>query len=447
MNNSTRNHSKKAVFFLRHAADTDHFVPVIHKWMQHPDKDAEIVITSRHITSEDPRLRFLRDTHNIRIHTIFDLYLEIVGDPPPDSFPVKTPSVWVYRAYRLIGKRVAGRPANFSYLYDQHFLKNVLEKLFEGADQRAVVFDPVYSAAYELEHALLKCAGEQGIARICMPHSNDPHLNLMIISSMLNFDSYEFEKRPFRHNEFDRIAFPNEVMAERNRARGVTEDQSAIIGCARYNQEWVETLTEIYQPYEWEESDGLRKILVLPRAKNYPIFWDELTQFIRMALKFENICVIIMDHVRGKRVPQIKALDTQLTDSERSRLRIIGDADSVPLILWCDLVLDLMTGVAFDAVRRKKPVLTLDCLQTSTSAIGTYLSASRINDRDTFFRTIDAFSNGRLDPDNFYDPDELTEFTRNMIEQNGPNVLEDYVQFIAEAMTPKTAEPSAVPSR
>jgi hypothetical protein len=256
----------------------------------------------------------------------------------------------------------------------------------------------------------------------------------MIMGGMLNLDDYEFDKQPLQNTGFDHIAFPNHVMAERNRARGVPESQSKILGCGRYSQEWVDTLPRIYQPYQWEESKGLRKILVLPRGKNYPIFWDELAQFIRIALQFSNVCVIIMDHVRGNRVPQIASLSDKLSPSEKSRLRILSNVGSVPLILWCDLVLDLMTGVAFDAVRRNIPVLELECLQTNKSAIGAYLTASRIDDRDQFFHTIEAFSQGRMDMKNFYDPEELEVFVREMIEQNGPDVLGDYVRFIKNAM-------------
>jgi hypothetical protein len=443
MNSPSQKPVKKAVFFLRHAADTDHLVPVIHKWMQHADKTAEIVVTSRQVSLEDPRLCFVRDTYDIPVHTIFDLYLELIGDPPAEAFPSKPPNIWISRAYRLIGKKVTRRRPDISYLFNRQFLSRALKKLFDGADQQAVVFDPVYGATYQLEQTILDEAQNLGIKRVCLPHSNDPHLNLMFIGEMLNLDEYNFENQPFEHNNFDRIAFPNSIMADRNRARGVSEAQSAIIGCARYNREWVETLTDIYEPYEWAESNELRKILVLPRAKSYPIFWDELTQFIRMALKFENVCVIIMDHVRGKRVPQITDLKNQLTDSERKRLRIIGDSDSVPLILWCDIVLDLMTGVAFDAVRRKKPVLALDCLQTNKSAIGTYITASHINDRDTYFHTIESFSNDQLDLEKFYDPDEFAEFVRDMIEQNGPDVLGDYVRFIEDAMDAKDVAPTA----
>jgi hypothetical protein len=265
----------------------------------------------------------------------------------------------------------------------------------------------------------------------------------MIIGGMLNMDDYDFEKQPLKNSEFNHIAFPNHVMAERNRARGISDSQSKIVGCARYNREWVDTLPTIYQPYQWEENKNLRKILVLPRGKNYPIFWDELAQFIRIALQFENVCVIVMDHVRGNRVPQLASLEGKLTPSENSRLRILGDVGSVPLILWCDLVLDLMTGVAFDAVRRNIPVLELECLQTNKSTIGAYLTASRVNDRDEFFHIMEAFSRNQLDMDNFYDPKELEVFVREMIEQNGPDVLGDYVRFIEDAMNVKSVAPTA----
>jgi hypothetical protein len=443
MNGVSRKSDFKVIFFIRHVPDTDHCVPIIHKWLQKNEGSAEIILTSHLASVDDPRIRFLQETHGVSVHTIDGLYAELVGPRPPESFPSKPLNIWVSRAYRLLGKSIARRLADLSYLYDCQFIKAMLDKFFAGVPHKAVVFDPVFVASYRLENAIIEEAKAQDIPRLCFPHSNDPHLNLMIIGGMLNMDDYDFPNRPLQNTGFNHVAYSNHVMAERNSSRGIPESQSKIVGCARYSREWIDTLPTIYQPYQWEESKGLRKILVLPRGKNYPIFWDELAQFIRIALQFDNVCVIIMDHVRGNRVPQIASLGDKLTPSERSRLRILNDVGSVPLILWCDLVLDLMTGVAFDAVRRNIPVLELECLQTNKSAIGTYLTASRIDDRDQFFHTMKAFSQGQMDLENFYDPEELEVFVREMIEQNGPNVLGDYVRFIEDAMNVKDAAPAA----
>jgi hypothetical protein len=156
---------------------------------------------------------------------------------------------------------------------------------------------------------------------------------------------------------------------------------------------------------------------------------------IRYALDFEHVAVVIKSHVRQTRVFEIEAMLAELPPSHASRVRLVEDVDSLPLILWADLVLDVASGISFDAVRRGKPVIVLDHIDSNRATLSHYLSCCRCEDRDAFAQTFSTLVEGQLGKP-FYDPEELSRFVTEVIEPNGPDVLDDYVQLLSRGQWP-----------
>jgi len=93
-----------------------------------------------------------------------------------------------------------------------------------------------------------------------------------------------------------------------------------------------------------------------------------------------------------------------------------------------DVVLDLGTSIAFEAVIRNCPVLSLEHVHANHSTIPFYIPETDIRCRDDLYgRLQDLHARSIGD---FYSSESRERFIREVIAPNGDEVLDDYSRFL-----------------
>ena len=103
---------------------------------------------------------------------------------------------------------------------------------------------------------------------------------------------------------------------------------------------------------------------------------------------------------------------------------------------WADVIIDIATSVAFEAVKINKPVLAADYLHAGRSTIADFMPESELRCRDDVYKKIDTLlSNGCT---SFYIEEHRLRFLKEMIDVNGPDVLPRYVALLEEQARAKS---------
>lgn len=464
--------NKKLVFFLRAYNDIDHIVPVIYKWLSTENVPTDIIITSSRDYLNDYRIQFLRQFENLNVHFIDEFLpgekLETVNvKSRPNYMHWYYPARKGYKLWRRflhpfpetmrhyvtsIGYKVWGiflkppaelspyhparagykiwrrfffsppRPSYRGQLYDAPFVEGMLDALFEGADKGIVVFDWTYT---DFVRSVVEAARNRGFTSISLPHGDRPHFNHMIAINDLDYTCTETSAQA---SMFDYTVVPNSLCAQRYDWY-VESHRIKVLGSPRYNDEWLNIISTLVPAYHQENGDNKLKIAFFPRNFLYPIFWEEVVRTIRLLLQFPNVYLTIKHHTRSSSVPRlIKAYPELGADNIPHFESVYDDVHSGSLLEWADVVLDLGTSVAFEAVKRGKPVLAIEYVHANRSTVAHYMKSCDIQCRDDLYDCIQRFlQNGTS---GFYDEAERQRFIAEMIDVPDNHVLDRYVQFL-----------------
>jgi hypothetical protein len=98
------------------------------------------------------------------------------------------------------------------------------------------------------------------------------------------------------------------------------------------------------------------------------------------------------------------------------------------LLEWADVIVDIATSVAFEAVKLNKPVLAADYLHAGTSTVGTYMPECILHCRDDIYSNVQDFiRNGCGD---FYDAGHRQQFLDEIVDVPDRDVLPRYVELL-----------------
>jgi hypothetical protein len=419
----------KALFFLRHYNDIDHITPVVHKWVER-GHTCDVVLMGDAQFREDFRVVYLATLDGVRVarideilnrSQIFRMRLQkLVLDR---NFRSAMPAALVRMCDRVLD---TGKRAKFW----KKIAHLILERSFAEGGHGVVAFDWISSnSVFPIEFVQMVVATAQGMGlkAVSLPHGDSPHANHLVRVEELKLVPHT---KFAAASMFDRIVVPNELCAKRFRPFA-DSSAVAILGSPRYCDEWLEKLNSLLPESPLEEDAGKLKIVLFLRKSVFSIFWDEVGRVIQLLAAFPNVQLIVKAHTRGGwRQPLSR--NRALRKLENVTF-VASEVHSAHLLSWADVVVDIATSVAFEAVKLNKPVLAADYLHAGISTVGTYIPECILHCRDDIYSKVEGFINNGCD--NFYVEEHRQRFLDNIVDVPDADVLPRYVDLLESQVT------------
>ena len=430
---------QKALFFLRHYNDIDHIVPVIYKWLESERGVANVVVTSYPNIMDDFRINFLKQFDNIRIHFIDD-FLSAERRREKER-TAQIDQMYRYHPMRIVAK-IRSRFFNPSSQdrtwhdsrswYDASFMERMLDEVFGDSKSGIVVFDWIHKGMNEyldFAHKVMRASKNRGFTIISLPHGDSPHYNQMLRRDEIDYSSADIYS-PIAM--FDFLVVPNELCAKRYRPH-LERDRIKVLGSPRYNDEWLSVMRTLLPAYDARKAEGKLKIVFFLRHFGYPIFWEEVVRSIKLITQFPEVYLIVKHHTRSIQLQRLIQAYPELGTSSLANLEIVYDeVHSNSLVQWADVVVDVGTSVAFEAIKLGKPVLAMEYLHATYSTIAHYMPSCVMWCRDHLYDTIQALIENQ--DHQFYNEEERKRFIQEIIDVPDTNVLVRYVQFLEHCL-------------
>jgi len=416
----------KALFFLRHYNDIDHITPVIYKWVD-SGHNCDVVLIGNAQFRRDFRIEFLSKLDGVRVAHIRELLL------PLEFIRWRLQMLLLSGSLRrsLIGPLVSV----LAQIYDakrrestwQRTSERLLVYSFKGINEGIVAFDWIERnsvISVEWVETVISMARAKGFRTVSLPHGDSPHANQLI-------RRHEWNLKPDNTfaaaRMFDKLVVPNELCAVR--FRPFLDGQAmAVLGSPRYCDEWLTKLTELLPPSPLTRSDSKLKVVIFLRKNNFTTFWEEVGEVVQMIAAFTGVEIVIKPHTR---TGWKQSLTKDATLLRLPNVSIAGaNVHSAHLVNWADVIIDIATSVAFEAVKINKPVLAADYLHAGRSTIADFMPETELRCRDDVYKKIDGFLlNGCS---SFYIEEHRLRFLREIIDVIGPDVLPRYVALLEE---------------
>jgi len=418
--------SMKALFFLRHYNDIDHITPVIYKWVD-SGHNCDVVLIGNVQFRRDFRIEFLSKLDGVRVVHIRELL------PPLEFIRWRLQMLLLSGSLRrsFIGPLVSV----LAQIYDakrrepiwRRTSKRLLVHSFEGANEGVVAFDWIERnsvISVEWVEMVILMARAKGFRTVSLPHGDSPHVNQLIRRR-------EWSLKPDNTfaaaRMFDKLVVPNELCA--GRFRPFLDSQAiAVLGSPRYCDEWLTKLAELLPSSSLTQSDNKLKVAIFLRKNNFTTFWEEVSEVVQMIAAFTGVKIVIKPHTR---TGWKQSLTKDATLLRLPNVSIAGEnVHSAQLLNWADVIIDIATSVAFEAVKINKPVLAADYLHAGRSTVADYMPETELRCRDDVYKKIEGFlSNGC---GSFYIEEHRQRFLREVIDVMGSDVLPRYVALLEE---------------
>lgn len=417
----------KALFFLRHYNDIDHITPVISKWVD-SGHSCDVVLIGAQRFRRDFRIAYLSQLPGVRAAHIREIF--------SSSQFFK----WRLQMLLLTGnlrRLFIGPFVRFlANIYDakrraplwRATAEYLLTRSFTDADQGIVAFDWIERnsvIAVEWVEAVVTMARERGLGVVSLPHGDSPHANQLIRRG-----EWKVGPDPLFSTAriFDKLVVPNELCAKRFRPF-LAERSIAILGSARYSEEWLIKLNQLMPPLPLTRSESRLKIVMFLRKANFTTFWEEVNEVVHLIAAFPGTELVIKPHTRSG---WKQSLTKDRSLKRLPNVSVAGDdVHSINLMNWADICIDLATSVVFEAVRVGKPVLAADYLHAGRSAIAVYMPETELRCRDDVYEKVEKFlAEGCHD---FYIEAHRQRFLKEMLDISGPGVLSRYVTLLETA--------------
>jgi hypothetical protein len=164
----------------------------------------------------------------------------------------------------------------------------------------------------------------------------------------------------------------------------------------------------------------------------YPLNWKEIIRTIQLLTQFPKVYLIVMHHSRGS-VPNIVRQYPELGPRKEENYEIVGkEIYSSSLIDWADVVIDLGTSAAFEAIKLGKPTLEPEYLHATYTTVSHYFKDSVLLCRDHLYDTVRRFIEKGCE--GFYNNRDRELFTSEVIDVPDGDVLSRYVKFLKREM-------------
>ncbi|MCO6426582.1 hypothetical protein [Nitrosomonas communis] len=414
----------KALFFLRHYNDIDHITPVIAKWIERGHV-CDIVMIGKKRFDGDYRIEFLKKLAGVSIVHLQDLlsFLEFTKWRLQTLLLVRSS----YRSFFAPLVKVLARIYNAKRREAIWLLttQRLLERSFPESGKGVVAFDWIErnsEICVEWVEILVSVARKQGLGTVSLPHGDSPHASQLIRRG-------EWQLKPDTSfsaaGMFDKVVVPNELCA--TRFRPFMDDRKLIVlGSPRYCEEWLTKLATLIPASPLVRSDNRLNVVIFLRKANFTTFWEEVGEVIQMIAAFPGVELAVKPHTRGgwKQSLTKDAALQRLTNVTM----IEEDIHSVHLLQWADVIIDLATSVAYEAIRAGKPVLAADYLHAGRSAAAVYMPETELRCRDDVYENIDKLLTKGCQ--SHYIESHRQRFIKEMLDVPGKEVLPHYVALL-----------------
>jgi hypothetical protein len=420
----------KALFFLRHYNDIDHITPVVHKWIER-GHTCDVVLMGAKYFRDDFRVVYLAGLDGVRVARI-------------DEILSRSQYVRMHLQKLLLDRNLRGTlAATFVRLLDRVFSPErrtrfwkklaelILQRSFSDGESGVVAFDWISSNSIfpiEFVQNVVASAQDMGLKAVSLPHGDSPHANLLVRVEELKLVPHT---KFAAASMFDRIVVPNELCA--TRFRPFADSSSiAVLGSPRYCDEWLAKLNTLLPDSPLPQDPDQLKIVLFLRKRDFSIFWEEVDRVVRLLASFPNVKLIVKAHTRGGwKQPLSGTRALQRLDNVEF---VASKVHSAHLLSWADVVIDIATSVAFEAVKTGKPVLAADYLHAGISTVGVYIPESVLNCRDDVYSKVDRLL--RHGCDDFYVDEHRKRFLAEVVDVPDPDVLSRYVDLLESQAAP-----------
>ena len=419
----------KALFFLRHYNDIDHVTPVVHKWIERGHV-CDVVLMGAKVFRDDYRVAWLDSLDGVRVAHVDEI--------------ISRPQLIRMQVQKLLLDRNLRRylPAALIRLLEgvlnterrvgfwEKLARRILERSFAAGESGVVTFDWISSnSVFPIEYVqtVVATAHKMGLKAVSLPHGDSPHANKLVRVEELKLVPHT---KFAAASMFDRVVVPNELCATRFRPF-VDDERVAVLGSPRYCDEWLAILASLLPASPLKEKPDKLKIVLFLRKSDFSIFWDEVGRVVQLLAAFPKVELIVKAHTRGgwrQPLTRIRALRRM----ENVRF-VAGEVHSAHLLAWADVVIDIATSVAFEAVKMNKPVLAADYLHAGLSTVGEHIPECVLNCRDDVYAKVDGFLKNGCD--DFYTEAHRRKFLAEIVDVPDSFVLPRYVDLLESQAT------------
>jgi hypothetical protein len=283
-------------------------------------------------------------------------------------------------------------------------------------------------------------ANKDGHRTISLPHGDAPYANHWMTNHNTIIDDPNFGEIPIQglYNDpieidYDHFVVPNKLVKDRHSES--ESDQLAVLGSPRYNESWINTLSELAPDFEPDIQPQEWNVVLFTRQPSFNLNQDALAEVIRMLAKFDSLSTVVKHHTRTQNDALNRAFHDQTgkhIDDMGSIQLVSDDVHSTSLLQWGDLFIDVGVSVIFEAIMRDKPVLELEYTHWNESTPAHYLPDTAVKSRDdlyNYLRNANATTKGD-GLQRTYTASEGNKFMSEMIYPKGKNVLEQYADLL-----------------
>lgn len=329
------------VLLVGGAAEFDQFTPIAWALSKHGET-VHLLIDRSLLGVGDPREAFLRGLPGVHVHPIHV--------PSSRWGQISWNSLRVRRLLARLGagllgvewgNGIAGRSQSRSLI------------------KRA---KDVFAATPALQLQL--AAHARGIPVVSLPHGHSTKTSLVPSEHVREVAASHGGKLPFADRDsFAAYVFCSDyhrsVIVENSTMSG---DNAQVWGSVRFSREWIDILYSLAPPATVESGARRRVLVFLPKWHN-SVDRAATLELLRALGREPRLHVAVAGHVRAK--------DSALTESEIAELGQLGSLDfvgskwsSTQLISWCEVLIDVDSSIAFDAIRLGKVYVRPKYLQS-----------------------------------------------------------------------------------
>ena len=418
---------KNVVFFIRAYNDLDHFTPVISRFND-PAIKVIVILTTQNVRLHDYRIKYLLSNQkNIVVSEIRSYH--------PGFFNILF--------------QIGFRKLLYKYLFQKtHIVLTKLGLLNYSGNA------PEISSEFSINRLFKSLHIDSEKFVFCIDHNSDnftkqvvqeahrfhkkvialPHGDANYFGNMggrtVNFN-LNLEPKQKMVDLFDIYILPNLYMYEGQKYDLLSQNKEKIklLGSPRYNEEWLKIHDDLIPKLEKKQK---KRVLILMKFLGWPIFYEELINTLDIFYHLKDFDVRIKFHTRlssiFKRNKDLKQLINAL--KEKGMSYYFDELPTSSLINWSDIVIDLGTSAAFEAVVKSKNLISPEYLHPDLTTTAYFFKNSSVLSRDELYMILKKC----LEAPNFktYSSREQLQFMTKIIHFPDSEVLPRYYHLILE---------------
>lgn len=341
---NARNSKEKGIYLFHLASynDIDHIAPVIWKFLE-AGEHVRCVGVSDYDFVTDYRVLELLKYNNF----------EFIQPDFGDKFRYK---ILHGRVGRMLGRYVGDNVFKWlaSRLWGNRF--------FTDQDVKAAVFEWRGRGHLNFFDAKIN-----GVPLIALPHGGPfTYLNDDFTQRIRK----EGKKPDFSsRNEFDSVVFQSQMHAEWAERHGYERKKMAVLGAARYCKEWSRVNLKSCGEFAPKHDDDCKlKVVFFVPHWTYNVHEKLVMELLERLSVEKDIYLVVKGHTRGSgsvRSDSVSELE------KRGNVEVNVEVHSPAIVKWCDIVINVSSSIAFEALIQGKLVIHASYLHDNLTIFDT----------------------------------------------------------------------------